>query len=279
MLIQGITGPTGASFAERMLRGGTRLVAGVTPGKAGQSVHSIPVFGSVEDAVSASGANVAFCAVGAGNAKNAAVEAVASGIDLVVIYTEGVPVRDALEICAQARLHGARILGPNSAGIVVPNVANASDLNDETLQAGGVGIVSKSGTLTYEALLSLYSVGMGASAVVCLGGDPVVGTSFGSVLEAFAGDEDTEAIVAMGEPGGVMEYEILTSAGDLDKPIIAYFAARNAPQGKQLGHAGAIIGDDTRTSASAKARSFVQAGIPVAELVTDIGALVKHTML
>lgn len=278
ILIQGITGPTGRSYAQRMVANGTPLVCGVAPGRQGQTVAGVPVFDNVEDAVAATGANAALSAVRNSLAMGAALEALAAGIETLVVYTENVPLHDAIRMRAYARARGARLLGPNSAGVVSPGKANLADLNDANLRPGRIGIVSKSGTLTYEVIDDLQARGFGESSVVCLGGDPVVGTSYADVLPLFDTDPETDLVVLIGEPGGRMEYDAIDALRHMSKPVVAYVAAQNAPPEKRMGHAGAIY-DRGDTTAAAKLDAFRAAGCEAVGRVTEVAAAVERTLL
>jgi succinyl-CoA synthetase alpha subunit len=277
ILIQGITGPTGRSYAERMRRDGTPLVGGVAPGRAGQSVAGVPVFDSVEDAVAATGADAALSAVRSALAMGAALEALAAGIRTLVVYTENVPLHDAIRMRAYARARGARLLGPNSAGVISPGRANLADLNDANLRRGRIGIVSKSGTLTYEVIDDLQANGFGESSVVCLGGDAVIGTTYADVLPLFEADDETDLVVLIGEPGGRLEYDAIAAMAQLSKPVVAYVAAQNAPPEKRMGHAGAIY-DSGDTSAAAKLAAFRAAGCEAVGRVTQVAAAVERAL-
>lgn len=209
--------------------------------------------------------------------KDAALEAIDAGIPLIVVYTELTPVHDAMEICRYARARGSMLLGPNSAGCVSPGRANLSDISETNVRAGSVGIVSKSGTMTYEALDGIQRAGLGESTVVCLGGDAVVGTTYPEVLDRFEADPETDAVVLLGEIGGQAEVRAAEAIGRMRKPVIAYVAGRWAPREKRMGHAGAIVarGNDT---AEAKIEALRAAGAVIAEQVTQIGALVKQSL-
>ena len=277
ILIQGITGPTGRSYAERMVANGTPLVGGVAPGRQGQVVAGVPVFDSVADAVAATGADAALSAVRSSLAMGAALEAVSAGIQTLVVYTENVPVHDAIRMRAYARAKGAWLLGPNSAGVVSPGRANLADLNDLRLRPGRIGIVSKSGTLTYEVIEDLQAAGMGESSVVCLGGDPVIGTSYADVLPLFEEDPETDLVVLIGEPGGRQEYDALAVARTMKTPLVAYIAAQNAPAVKRMGHAGAIH-DQGDTTAAAKLSAFRDAGFQAVGRVTQVADAVLRAL-
>ena len=277
ILIQGITGPTGRSYAQRMVANGTPLVGGVAPGRQGQSVAGVPVFDNVEDAIAATGADAVLSAVRNSLAMGAALEALAAGIRTLVVYTENVPLHDAIRMRAYARARGARLLGPNSAGVVSPGKANLADLNDANLRPGRIGIVSKSGTLTYEVIDDLQARGFGESSVVCLGGDPVIGTTYADVLPLFDADAGTDLVILIGEPGGRLEYDAITAMRTMSKPVVAYIAAQNAPPEKRMGHAGAIY-DSGDTTAAAKLAAFRAAGCEAVGRVTEVTAAVERTL-
>lgn len=278
IIIQGITGQTGRLFAEKMVAHGTPLVGGVTPGKGGSRVADVPVFDTMRDAVAATGANAVLSCIAPAYIVDGLYEVVAAGIPLAVLYIENIPVHDAIRMCAYAKARGTRILGPNSAGAVSPGRANLSDLNDANLRAGRVGIVSKSGTLTYEVIEELHRHGLGESTVVCLGGDRVIGTDYVEVLRLFEDDPDTDLVVLVGEPGGGLEYPAAVQAGKMRTPVIAYITGQGSPRDARMGHAGAVVGDDQRSRPQNKMQAFSSAGIEVAPLVTDIGAMVARRL-
>jgi succinyl-CoA synthetase alpha subunit len=278
ILVQGITGQTGRLFAERMVANGTPVVSGVTPGKGGSVVAGLPVFDSVRDAVAATGANAVLSCIAPSHVVDGLFEVVEAGIALAVLYIENIPVHDAIRMCAYAKARGTRILGPNSAGVVSPGLANMADLNDANLRPGRIGIVSKSGTLTYEVIEELHQVGFGESTVVCLGGDRVIGTPYVDVLQLFEADPDTDLVVLIGEPGGGLEYPAAALASTMRTPVVAYITGQGSPQDARMGHAGAVVGDDVRSRPQSKMEAFASAGIPVARRVTDIGALVRRTL-
>ena len=277
IIIQGITGGTGRSYAQRMVAHGTPLVGGVAPGRGGQEVAGVPVFDTVAEAVAATGADCVLSAIRASLALEAMLEAFEAGLRLAVLYTEGVPVQDAIRMRAYARARGAHLLGPNSAGVMSPGLANMADIADTCVQRGRIGIVSKSGTLTYEAIDSLAAQGLGVSTVVCLGGDPVVGTTYADVLPLFEADAETDAVVLIGEPGGTMEYRAVDCIAAMTKPVIAYITGQFAPAEKRMGHAGAISGSQA-VSAAAKLAAFRAAGCVGCDIVTDIGAAVARRL-
>lgn len=278
ILIQGITGQTGRLFAEKMVAHGTPIVGGVTPGKGGSRVGEVPVFNTMREAVAATGADAVLSCIAPAYIVDGLYELVGAGIPLAVLYIENIPVHDAIRMCAYARAKGTRILGPNSAGVVSPGRANLSDLNDANLRAGRVGIVSKSGTLTYEVIEELHRHGLGESTVVCLGGDRVIGTDYVDVLRLFEDDADTDLVVLVGEPGGGLEYAAAAQAAKMRTPVIAYITGQGSPRDARMGHAGAVVGDDERSQPQNKMKAFFSAGIEVAPLVTDIGAMVARRL-
>lgn len=271
VLIQGITGGTGRSYARRMIKHGTPLVGGVSPGKGGESVEGVPVFNTMQEAVRSTGADAVLSAVPTARALDAVYEVVEAGIRLMVLYTENVPLHDAVRMRAYAIARGMRLLGPNSAGVISPGKANLADINDANVVPGRIGIVSKSGTLSYEVIDNLQRNGMGESSVVCLGGDRVLGTDYTDVLPLFEADGETDAIILIGEPGGALEYAAAEMAQTMRKPVVAYITAQHAPPEKRLGHAGAISSiAGAPTTAKEKLRAFRQAGCETAALLTEI---------
>ncbi|SRR5579871_837787 len=278
LLVQGITGYQGAFHTGLMLEAGTKVVAGVTPGKGGAAVHGVPVFDTVDEAVRATGANACCIFVPARFARDAALEAVAARLDPVVIITEGMPVHDAIEVVAYARQQGVRVLGPNGPGVTTPGQCRVGIMPTHLFKPGPVGIISRSGTLTYEIVAALTRAGLGQSTAVGLGGDPVVGTSFVEALELFNADAGTEAIVLLGEIGGSAEEQAARYIEErVDKPVVAYIAGRTAPPGKRMGHAGAVI-SGTQGTADHKIQALEAAGARVATLPSGVAALVEARM-
>lgn len=244
IIIQGITGTTGKTFAERMSKYYKTLVGGVTPGKGGEQVFGVPVFNFVHEAVEKAGANTSIVAVPARFAKDASMEAMDAGIKTVWVYTDKIPVHDAMEMIQYAFLKGVRLIGPNSAGVVSPGKASAAEHNEDQLPMteGSIGVLSKSGSLSYEVINMIYEAGLGFSTIICIGGDPVVGTSCRDVLQLFRDDEETKAVVMIGEIGGTDETDCIDIIEKMGKPIVAYISGHIAPEKKKMGHAGAIIG-------------------------------------
>jgi succinyl-CoA synthetase alpha subunit len=279
VIVQGITGAIGEGFAQRMRAAGDFLVAGVTPGRGGSVVGGRPVFDTVSSAVRATDATASLIVVPPPAVLDAVGEAAAAGIRLASVYTENVPVHDAMAARALARTAGMRLVGPNAAGLVSPGIANISDIRESTLSPGPVGVVSKSGTLVYEVLAGLRRYGLGVSTVACLGGDEIVGTSPADALELFAGDPATEAVVLVGEIGGAAELDAAhrwTTLGS-PKPLIAYVAGWSAPPGKRMGHAGAIVGGE-HERAAAKMEALEAAGAQVLRVVTDVARAVASSL-
>lgn len=279
LIVQGITGHQGTFHSEKMLEFGTKVVGGVTPGKAGEKVHGKPVFNSCFDAVEATGANASVVYVPAAFAKDAVLEAVDAGIKDVVVITEHIPFHDAMDFVWYAKLKGARVLGPNCPGMANPGEkCKIGILPNKIFKPGNVGIASRSGTLTYEIVNALSEQGVGQSGVLGLGGDPVNGTNFIDALQIFNDDPKTEAIVLVGEIGGTAEEEAAAYARKhVKKPLYAYIAGRAAPEGKRMGHAGAIVSRGMGTAAS-KMQAFQKAGAKVATFPTDIARFVVEDL-
>ncbi|MDQ7820306.1 MAG: succinate--CoA ligase subunit alpha [Armatimonadota bacterium] len=275
VVVWGMTGYQGQFHTARMLEFGTRVVAGVTPGKGGQTVHGVPVFETGEEAVRATGGTAACLFVPARFAREAALEAIELGMDPVVIITEGIPVQDTIQIVDQAQRRGVRVVGPNGPGLAAPGRCKIGIMPNSLFLPGPVGVVSRSGTLTYEIVASLTRRGIGQSTAVGLGGDPVVGMSFTDALQLFETDPQTRAVVLIGEIGGSAEEEAAAfiRSGGMSKPAVAYIAGRTAPPGKRMGHAGAVISGTAGTAAS-KVEALQAAGVRVAALPTAVADLV-----
>lgn len=275
VIVQGATGHQGMFHIGEMLDFGTKVVAGVTPGKAGQEVHGVPIFNDVKDAVDETGANTTLVLVPARFAKDAVFEALDAGIKTVVVITENIPFHDAIEFVHYAKYKDAVLVGPNSPGIASPGKSKVGILPGGIFLKGNVGVASRSGTLTYEIVNSLSEKGMGQSTCVGLGGDPITGTSFIGALDAFEKDKDTKAVVLVGEIGGTAEEEAAEHiTKNISKPVFAFIAGRTAPPGKRMGHAGAIITRGKGTAAS-KIKAFEKAGVKLAKFPTDIADLVE----
>ena len=291
VLVQGITGRDGAFHTQQMLAYGTRVVGGVTPGKGGEKMHGVPVFDSVAEAAAATRANTSVIYVPAPFAADAILEATDAGIALIVCITEGIPVRDALAAChyvaarreRAAALDGAspgrpRLIGPNCPGLISPGLSKVGILPGQICKPGPVGVVSRSGTLTYEVVHQLTRAGLGQTTCVGIGGDPVIGTSFIDALALFEADPQTEAIVLMGEIGGSDEEEAAQFIRKhVKKPVVAFIAGQTAPPGKRMGHAGAIISGGSGTAAE-KMAAFAAAGVPVARIPSEIPALIAEAL-
>jgi succinyl-CoA synthetase alpha subunit len=278
LLVQGITGREGTFHTTQMVEYGTNVVAGVTPGKRGQSVAGVPVFDTVREAVSETGANTSIIYVPARFAPDAIYEAVDSGIDLVICITEGVPVVDMVPVFAHVKASGARLIGPNCPGLITPGEAKVGIMPGFIHKPGKVGLVSRSGTLTYEVVDALTNAGLGQSTAIGIGGDPVIGTSFTDALELFQNDPGTEAIVMIGEIGGSDEEEAAAYArAHVTKPMAGFIAGRTAPPGKRMGHAGAIISGGSGSAAD-KIAALEAANIRVAESPSQVPALLKEAM-
>jgi len=274
VLVQGITGRDGAFHTRGMLDYGTKVVAGVTPGKGGEKVHSVPVFDSVEEAVARTGANCSVIYVPAALAQDAIYEAVDSGIPLVVCISEGIPVRDMVEVAAYMRGRHARLVGPNCPGLISPGQSKVGIMPGSIVKPGKVGVVSRSGTLTYEVVWQLTRAGLGQSTCIGIGGDPIVGTRFADMLALYEQDPGTEAIVLIGEIGGSDEEDAaLLIKRSITKPVVAFVAGQTAPPGKRMGHAGAIVSGGSGTAQEKMAR-FQGAGIPVAKTPSEIPGLI-----
>jgi succinyl-CoA synthetase alpha subunit len=278
LLVQGITGYQGAFHTGLMLEAGTRVVAGVTPGKGGTKIHGVPVFDTVDEAVRETGANAGVIFVPARFARDAALESITSRLNPVVIISEGMPVRDAIDVVAHAARQGVRVLGPNGPGVTTPGQCRVGIMPTHLFSPGHVGVVSRSGTLTYEIVAGLTRAGLGQSTAVGLGGDPVVGMSFVDALALFNNDPETHAIVLIGEIGGRGEEDAAAYlAANIKKPVAAYIAGRTAPEGKRMGHAGAVI-SGTEGTAEHKIRALEAAGVGVATLVSGVPGLLRERL-
>jgi succinyl-CoA synthetase alpha subunit len=278
VIVQGITGRDGSFHASKMKAYGTNVVGGTSPGKAGQTVDGIPVFNTVKDAVKATGADTSIIFVPAAFAKDAMLEAADGGIKLIVCITEGVPVVDAAYAYAYIKSKGARLIGPNCPGLVSPEGSLVGIMPTNIFRKGGTGVISRSGTLTYEVVYNLTQSGMGQSTAVGVGGDPVVGLYFQDLLEMFEKDPETDSIALIGEIGGDAEEKAAEYIRDhITKPVAAFISGRQAPVGKQMGHAGAIISSSSGSAAD-KIAAFKASGVPVANETSEIPALLKAQM-
>ena len=276
LVVQGLTGTEGRFHGLRNRAYGTNVVAGVTPGKEGESVEGIPVFGTVADAVAEAGADTSLVFVPARFAADAVYEAVDAGIGTVICITEHIPVHDMLRLRAYVRSRGVTMIGPNCPGALSPGKANAGIIPAEVFASGRVGLVSRSGTLTYQIGNELAQLGVGNSTIVGIGGDPVIGSTFVDILDLFEADPETDLVVLVGEIGGEEEEKAARHVTEkLSKPVLAYIAGFSAPPGKTMGHAGAIISGSAGT-AQAKKVALEAAGIAVGTTPTEVAQLVAE---
>lgn len=278
VVVQGITGRDGSFHATQMKKYGTKVVAGVTPGKSGSKVAGIPVFNSVAEAVAKTGANTSNIYVPPAFAADSIYEAVDAGIKTIVCITEGVPANDMMKIYNYVHHRGVRLIGPNCPGLISPELSKVGIIPGRICKKGNIGVVSRSGTLTYEVIFALTRAGMGQSTCIGIGGDQVIGTSFIDTLEAFENDRSTKGVVLIGEIGGSDEEEAARYIKkNLTIPVVAFIAGRSAPPGKRMGHAGAIISGSSGTAAD-KIEALNKVGIPVAVSPLDIPALMTEKL-
>lgn len=276
-IVQGITGTQGRFHTKLMLEYGTKIVAGVTPGKGGATVHGIPVYDTVEEALERHEANASIIFVPAPLASDAALEALENEVKTVVIITEHIPIKDTINIMAYARRAGATVIGPNTPGIITPGQCKLGIMPAHIFKPGKIGVISRSGTLTYEIAAELTKRELGQSTCIGLGGDPIVGLNFIDVLKLFEKDTQTEAVILIGEIGGNLEEataEYIVKE-KYPKPVVAFVTGRMAPPGKRMGHAGAIVMGKTGTAES-KIEAFKKAGVEVAEKPSDVVSLLKN---
>ncbi len=260
-----------------MLVYGTKVVAGVTPGKGGERVEGVPVYNTVREAVEKEGVNTSIVFVPPRFAADAVIEAIDAGIRLVVCITEWIPIHEMLQVTAYARAKGTRLVGPNCPGLISPGKSLVGILPGSIFRPGPVGIVSRSGTLTYEVVNELSTRGIGQSTCVGIGGDPIIGTRFIDVLKLFEADPETEAVVMIGEIGGSDEEEAAEYIKSMTKPVVGFISGRTAPPGKRMGHAGAIISGKTGTAES-KIEALAGAGVPVADTINQIADLIEERL-
>lgn len=279
VVVQGITGSEGTFHSDQMIEYGTNIVAGVTPGKGGATVlDNIPVYNSVKEAKDNHGANASIVFVPPRFAAAAVIESIEAGIELIVCISEGIPIRDMVKVKQLLKNSNSRLIGPNCPGIITVDECKLGIMPGFICKKGNIGVISKSGTLTYEAIDQLVKNGLGQTTAIGIGGDPIIGTDMISALEQFQKDPDTEGIVMIGEIGGQMENEAAQWAKqNVTKPIVGFIAGQTAPPGRRMGHAGAIIsgGDET---AEAKNRILAECGINVAKSVAEIGNIMKESL-
>lgn len=278
VVVQGITGRDGSFHTKAMIDYGTKVVAGVTPGKGGTAQHGVPVFDLVSDAVAATGADTAVIYVPPAFAADAVLEAAHAGVKFVVAITEGIPVMDMIPVIPELREMGVRLLGPNCPGLISPGKCKVGILPGEIHRPGPVGVVSRSGTLTYEMVYQLTRNGIGQSTCIGIGGDPIIGTRFIDTLELFEKDPETKAVVMIGEIGGNSEEEAARFVQEkMTKPVVGFIAGRTAPPGKRMGHAGAIISGGKGTAAE-KTEALERCGIRVARIPSEVGGMIREAL-
>ncbi len=277
VIVQGITGREGSFHTEQMVAYGTKVVGGVTPGKKGEVVSGAPVFDTVRDAVAATQAEASIIFVPARFAKDAICEAAEAGIKLILCITEGIPIQDMVVAAHVVKSKGARLIGPNCPGIATAGEAKLGIIPGNIFLKGNIGLASRSGTLTYEIVNALTHAGIGQSTCVGLGGDPILGTQFIDILPLFDKDTQTEAVILIGEIGGVAEEEAAPLIRKMSKPVIGFISGRTAPAGKRMGHAGAIITGGKGT-ADSKMKAWREAGVIVAETTSEIPRIVKEAL-
>jgi succinyl-CoA synthetase alpha subunit len=275
-IVQGITGYQGSFHTQRMLSYGTKIVGGVTPGKGGKSVHGVPVFNTVKSAVDETGANASIIFVPPAFACDAVFEAVDSGIKLVVCITEGIPVHDELRMYWKVKEKNAVLIGPNCPGVISPGKSHLGIMPFEIFSEGNIGIISRSGTLTYQIAYNLTSMGIGQSTVIGIGGDRIIGSDFIELLKMFEKDDETELVVLVGEIGGTDEENAAEFiSAEFSKPVVGYIAGITAPPGKRMGHAGAII-EGGKGTAESKIKALEGAGVRVGKTPYEVAKIVKE---
>lgn len=278
VLVQGITGRDGSFHTKLMLEYGTNIVAGVTPGKGGTDVYGVPVFDSVKEAVKKTSPNCSIIFVPSQFAVDAIYESADNGIPLIVVITEGIPIHDMIKVKNYLNKKQIRLIGPNCPGIITPNESKVGIMPGHIFKRGNIGIVSRSGTLTYEIVYQLTLSGFGQSTAVGIGGDPIIGSKFIDILELFNKDSETEAVVLIGEIGGTDEQDAAEYIkNNFNKPVVAFIAGRTAPPEKRMGHAGAIIAGSEGT-AREKIIAFEKAGVKVASLPEEVPKILKEIL-
>ena len=271
VVVQGITGGEGKFHAGQMIEYGTNVVAGAVPGKGGQEVHGVPVYDTVDEAVEAEDADASVVFVPPAFAADAVFEALDTDLDLAVAITEGIPTQDMAKVNKRLSETDTRLLGPNCPGIITPGEAKLGILPGNIFSEGNVGLVSRSGTLTYQVVDNLTERGLGQSTAIGIGGDPIIGTSFVDALEAFEADSDTDAVVMCGEIGGEDEEQAAKFIGEhMDTPVAGFIAGRTAPPGKRMGHAGAIVSGSGTGTAQSKIDALNDAGVPVGDTPEEV---------
>ncbi|MCH8026355.1 MAG: succinate--CoA ligase subunit alpha [Chloroflexi bacterium] len=277
VLVQGITGKEGSAHARRSIEYGTKIVAGVTPGRGGQSFDGVPVFNTVSEAAAETKPDCSLVFVPAPFAADAILEAANAGLPLVICVTEGVPTLDMVTVKRALRGSGTRLIGPNCPGVITPGECRVGIMPADVFSSGAVGVVSRSGTLVYEAVAQLTAHGIGQSTCVGVGGDPIIGTSQREALELFDQDPETAAVVLIGEIGGNAEQDAAEYLQGMSKPVIAFIAGATAPPGRRMGHAGAIIAGDTGTAKSKK-DALAAAGAVICDSPAEIGATTERVL-
>jgi succinyl-CoA synthetase alpha subunit len=278
IVVQGITGREGTFHTRQCVEYGSKVVAGVTPGKGGQDMDQIPVFNTVAEAVEKEGANASLIFVPPAFCGDAILEAAEAGVELVICITEGIPTIDMVKAKEAIRYNNVRLVGPNCPGVITPGECKMGIMPGFIHKPGDVGVISRSGTLTYEAVAQLTELGIGQSTCIGIGGDPVIGSTFIDLLRLFNGDPDTSAVVMIGEIGGSAEEEAAAFIRDeMDKPVVSFIAGQTAPPGKRMGHAGAIIAGGKGTAAE-KIEALEDAGVTVSHSPADIGVKIAQVL-
>ncbi|MCD6163911.1 MAG: succinate--CoA ligase subunit alpha [Candidatus Odinarchaeota archaeon] len=277
-IVQGITGTQGSFHTKLMLEYGTKIVAGVTPGKGGQEVHGVPVYDTVKEALSEHDANASIIFVPAPFAKDAVLEGINAGLELIVVITEHIPIKDTIQMVEVAKRNNVNIVGPNTPGVITPGECKLGIMPGHIFKRGPIGIISRSGTLTYEIASNLTKAGFGQSTCLGIGGDPIIGINFVEALEMFANDHETKAVVLIGEIGGDAEEKAAEYIRkEFNKPVTAFIAGKTAPPGKRMGHAGAIISGRTGTAQS-KVKALKDAGVHVVDRPREISEKLKEIL-